>query len=317
MISKARHTVIIFVAVAFSLLFIASGCASRRTQQTAEPIATVSAAGTVLPDATATDGPVATPYVVGPDSPLPTATAPASPLAAELEPLYTYEVVAEYPYDQTAFTQGLVYTNSVLYVGTGLRGESSLRTTDLDSGEILRSVELPDEYFGEGIAVFDDMIYQLTWQEHEAFVYDKDSLSETSSFTYTTEGWGLTYDGKQLIMSDGTPTLYFRDPETFEETRRVLVTSSYGPLRYLNELEYINGEIYANVWTTDWIVRIDPETGKVLGWIDLSGLLSDELKQGSQPDVLNGIAYDAENDRLFVTGKLWPRLFEIKLVRVN
>ncbi|MFN2203623.1 MAG: glutaminyl-peptide cyclotransferase [Caldilineaceae bacterium] len=317
MISKARHTVIIFVAVAFSLLFIASGCASRRTQQTAEPIATVSAAGTVLPDATATDGPVATPYVVGPDSPLPTATAPASPLAAELEPLYTYEVVAEYPYDQTAFTQGLVYTNSVLYVGTGLRGESSLRTTDLDSGEILQSVELPDEYFGEGIAVFDDMIYQLTWQEHEAFVYDKDSLSETSSFTYTTEGWGLTYDGKQLIMSDGTPTLYFRDPETFEETRRVLVTSSYGPLRYLNELEYINGEIYANVWTTDWIVRIDPETGKVLGWIDLSGLLSDELRQGSQPDVLNGIAYDAENDRLFVTGKLWPRLFEIKLVRAN
>lgn len=251
-----------------------------------------------------------------PVSPSPLVTPPSSPLpAAQIPPapVYTYQVVAEYPHDSGAFTQGLVYTNGVLYEGTGLYGRSSLRKVDLQSGEVLRSVPLADEYFGEGITLFGEKIYQLTWQEQQGFIYREEDFAQFATFEYATEGWGLTHDGEQLIMSDGSATLFFRDPETLEETRRVLVTSDLGPVTNLNELEYVNGEVYANIWQTDWIARIDPESGLVVGWIDLRGLLGPEHRQDQPVDVLNGIAYDAENDRLFVTGKLWPRLFEIEL----
>jgi glutamine cyclotransferase len=206
-----------------------------------------------------------------------------------------------------------VFDEGILYEGTGKLGLSSLRTVELETGDVLKLVSLPAQLFGEGVAVYRDKIYQLTWKAHVGFVYDKDSLELLQVFTYPTEGWGLTHDGQRLIMSDGTSTLHFLDPETLEEIGRVEVYDDKGPVSRLNELEYINGEVYANVWTTDRIARIDPGTGQVTGWIDLTGLLS---KQDRDPpvDVLNGIAYDAENDRLFVTGKLWPKMFQIELV---
>lgn len=228
-------------------------------------------------------------------------------------PVYDYEVVAEYPHDPAAFTQGLVYEDGVLVEGTGLRGRSSLREVDLETGQVLQSIQLPEQYFGEGVAVLGDRIYQLTWQENTGFVYDRDTFELVGGFTYPMEGWGLTDDGKQLIMSDGTSTLYFLDPETLEIIGSVPVTDTGRPVIRLNELEYVEGEVFANVWQTDWIVRIDPQTGQVLGWIDLAGLLPAEDRQ--QPvDVLNGIAYDDQMDRLFVTGKWWPKLFQIELV---
>ncbi len=188
-----------------------------------------------------------------------------------------------------------------------------MRRVELETGDVLQLHRLPVQLFGEGVTVFDDMVYQLTWKAHIGFVYDKDSFNLLGNFTYPTEGWGLTHDGQRLIMSDGTSTLYFLDPRTFEETDQVQVYDNDGPVTRLNELEYVRGEIFANVWTTDRIARIDPQTGRVMGWINLTGLLSEQDR--SQPvDVLNGIAYDAENDRLFVTGKWWPKLFEIELV---
>lgn len=228
-------------------------------------------------------------------------------------PVYTYTVRQVYPHDPDAFTQGLVYTNTYLYEGTGLYGRSSLRRVDLETGTVLKMYELPsDEYFGEGITVVGERIWQLTWQSRVAFVYDRDTFAPLDTFTYTTEGWGLTYDGERLIMSDGSDTLYFRDPETFSETGRVRVYDHRGPVRRLNELEYVDGQVYANVWLTDKVVRIDPHSGRVTAWIDLSGLLTPEEQAAA--DVLNGIAYDVEGERLFVTGKLWPKLFEIELV---
>jgi glutamine cyclotransferase len=206
-----------------------------------------------------------------------------------------------------------VYVDGVLYEGTGLNGRSSLRRVDLESGKVLQRRDLAREYFGEGIAVFGKRIIQLTWQSRVGFVYDRESFALQRQFSYRTEGWGLTHDGKSLIMSDGTATLRWLDPETFAETRSVVVRDQNGPVVRLNELEYIRGEIYANIWQTDRIARIDPQTGRVTGWIDLRGLLSLEDRQSSDADVLNGIAYDAANDRLFVTGKLWPKLFEIEL----
>ncbi len=250
-------------------------------------------------------------------SPLPSPTPAPTVTADPAEPrLYTYEVVASYPHDPQAFTQGLVYLDGVLYEGTGLYGRSSLRRVDLATGEVFQQIDLAPKYFGEGIAIFDEQIYQLTWRENEAFVYDLDSFSRTGVFTYTTEGWGLTHDGSRLIMSDGTPIIRFRDPATFAEIGRIEVRDPSGPVSNLNELEYIDGLIYANVWQSDRIVQIDPVSGTVVGDIDLSGLLPPEDRR--QPvDVLNGIAYDSENERLFVTGKLWPKLFEIRLLPVE
>ena len=235
------------------------------------------------------------------------AVVPTGPVA------YTFEVVQEFPHDADAFTQGLVIEDGVLYEGTGLFGESSLRRVDLDTGEVLEQVDLAGQYFGEGITVFGDRIIQLTWRSHKGFVYDLESFDLLEEFSYLTEGWGLTHDGANLIMSDGTNNLYFLDPVTFERVGSVAVFDGEEPVVRLNELEYIDGEVFANIWLTDDIVQIDPVSGLVLGWISFVGLLGEE-DRGSSDNVLNGIAYDAEADRLFVTGKRWPTLFEIRLV---
>jgi glutamine cyclotransferase len=237
-------------------------------------------------------------------SPVPTPIAPA--------PVYAYQIVNTYPHDPEAFTQGLVFSDGIFYEGTGLNGQSSVRKVEPETGEVLQRYDVPEQYFAEGITIFDDRIIQLTWQTHVGFVYDKESFTQLSEFEYPTEGWGLTHDGTRLIMSDGTATLYFRDPETLAEIGRVDIFDENGPVINLNELEYLNGEVYATVWRSERIARIDPDSGQVVGWIDLSGLLTPEERSGT--DVLNGIAYDAENDRLFVTGKWWPKLFEIKVV---
>jgi len=234
------------------------------------------------------------------------AAPPAQSSAAA--PVYSYRVLHTYPHDPTAFTQGLVYTDGVLYEGTGMRGDSSLRKVDLETGAVLQQHDLPAQYFGEGIVVLTSTIIQLTWQEHVAFLYDRETFSQTGTFSYATEGWGLAYDGRQLIMSDGSATLFFRDPQTFDQIGQVQVLDGTTPVARLNELEYIAGEVYANVWLTDSIVRIDPATGQVAVRIDLTGL------RPPGANVLNGIAYDALGERLFVTGKYWPYLYEIELV---
>ena len=230
--------------------------------------------------------------------------------------LFTYAVVNTYAHDPTAFTQGLVFDHDVLFEGTGLRGQSTLRRVELTTGKVLQMQALPAQFFGEGVVVFGNTIIQLTWQSRIGFVYDKRTFALLDQFTYPTEGWGITHDGNRLIMSDGTPTLHVLDPDTFEEIAQIAVHDESGPVTRLNELEYVRGEIYANVWQTDRIARIDPQSGRIVGWIDLTGLLAPEERR--QPvDVLNGIAYDAPHDRLFVTGKLWPKLFEIRLVALQ
>jgi len=231
----------------------------------------------------------------------------------EQEPIATFSLVAEYPHDQEAFTQGLVYDSGFLYEGTGGYGSSSLRRIVLSTGTILQEESLPARYFGEGITVFRGQIIQLTWQSQVGFVYDQESFALIATFSYPFEGWGITHDGTRLIISDGTPVLHFFDPQTYQEVSQLLVYSRDGPVFHLNELEYVQGEIYANVWQTDLIARIDPATGRVMGWIDLTGILAAH-ERDAPVDVLNGIAYDAPHDRLFVTGKLWPRLFEIRVV---
>jgi glutamine cyclotransferase len=225
----------------------------------------------------------------------------------------TYEVINTYPHDRKAFTQGLVYENGFLYEGTGLKKRSQLRKVELQSGKVLQKYELPDEYFGEGITIFGDKIIQLTYQSNIGFVYDKETFELLKEFNYPTEGWGITHNGKNLIMSDGTPMLYFLNPETFEQIRSVMVFDKDKPVWGLNELEFIEGQICANVWPSNRIVRIEPLTCKVTAWIDMKGLLTNQ-ERNEKVDVLNGIAYDPNNKRLFVTGKLWSKLFEIKLI---
>jgi glutaminyl-peptide cyclotransferase len=227
---------------------------------------------------------------------------------------YTYTVVASYPHDPQAFTQGLISLgNDFLLESTGLVGRSSLRRVELQTGRVLKRINLPAPYFGEGIAVLRDRIYQLTWQHQKGFIYDLATLSPLGDFAYTGEGWGLTTDGAALILSDGTDTLRFLDPETFRVTHTLVVTRDGQPVPRLNELEFIEGQIYANIWQTDTLVRIDPATGRVTATIDLTGLLP-AAERGADTDVLNGIAYDPTTKRLFITGKKWPRLFEIKLL---
>lgn len=231
----------------------------------------------------------------------------------EAVPVYSYRVINTYPHDRAAFTEGLVYDNGSLYEGTGLYGQSTLRRVDLEKGAVLLIQPLPDKYFGEGVTLFGDRLFQLTWQSNVGFVYEKGSFKLLQEFHYPTEGWGLTHDGKCLIMSDGTSTLHFIHPRTLEEVGQIEVHEGARPVTQLNELEYVQGEIYANVWRTDRIARIAPDSGQVVGWIDLTGLLT-PADRAEPVDVLNGIAYDAQNDRLFVTGKLWPKLFEIELI---
>lgn len=225
---------------------------------------------------------------------------------------YTYKIVNTYPHDPKAFTQGLEYHDGYLYESTGLEGHSSLRKVELRTGRVLQIRKLSPEIFAEGLTLFNNRIYQLTWRNGICFVYTRDSFRSDIEFRYTGEGWGLTNDGTHLIMSDGSDTLTFRDPATFAVVRQIKVHDQGVPVRDLNELEYIEGEIWANVWTTDMVVRISPKTGEVVGWVDLSGLL--KPSEASQADVLNGIAYAPRNKRIFVTGKLWPKIFEIKVM---
>lgn len=226
----------------------------------------------------------------------------------------TYQVIHTYPHDPTGFTQGLIYVDGHLYESTGLNGRSSLRMDDLTSGRVLQKYDVPAEYFAEGLTDWGSNLIQLTWKAHKGFVYDRFTFSVLRTFQYEGEGWGLTHDRTQLIMSDGTSYLRFLDPKSFRETRRIHVIDERGrSVENLNELEYVRGEIYANVWGSDFIVRISPRTGKVLGWTQLGGII-DKRELASPDAVLNGIAYDSAGDRLFVTGKLWPKLFEIKIV---
>jgi glutamine cyclotransferase len=237
--------------------------------------------------------------------------------ASPKTPVYTYRIINTYPHDPQAFTQGLIYHNGFLYEGTGLRNHSSLRKIALETGKILQIYHLPSHLFGEGITLWQNNIIQLTWTSQKGFVYSLDTFQLLRQFHYSTQGWGITHNKQQLIMSDGTNTLHFLDANTFKEINRIQVHDNNKPVYKLNELEYIKGEIFANVWETDYIARISPSTGQVLAWIDLRGLI--DIKpipdQKRQPSVLNGIAYDIEKDRLFVTGKFWPYIFEIKLVQ--
>lgn len=225
-------------------------------------------------------------------------------------PVATVHIVNTFPHDPQAFTQGLVVLNGELYEGTGRNGQSSLRRIALDTGEILQRRNLGNLYFGEGITIMGERIYQLTWQSQLGFIYDRTSFDLQKTFFLPGEGWGITHDGAHLIVSDGTAVLRFLDPETQVVAKRVTVTEDGIPRDRLNELEYINGEVWANVWYTDFIVRIDPATGNVTGKLDLSSL----RQQRATDDVLNGIAWDAEAERLFVTGKLWSSLYEIEVV---
>jgi glutaminyl-peptide cyclotransferase len=285
---------------------------ARPSEQLAQVATLASAPASVPSPASPTDvvpAPVAPPAVGEAQ-----AEAVAAPVAAMVgePPRYTYEVINVYPHDPAAFTQGLVFDGDTLYEGTGLNGRSSLRRVDLATGQVQQQVDLDPAYFGEGITVWGETIVQLTWQSQRGFVYDKSTFQQQAQFTYPTQGWGITHDGRRLIMSDGSATLYFWDPATFTPVDEISVYDLDGPVYSLNELEYIEGEIFANIWQTDEIARIDPVTGQVLGWIDLSGLLTPQER--AQADVLNGIAYQPATDRLFVTGKLWPKLFEIRLL---
>ena len=235
----------------------------------------------------------------------------AAPAQVPASTTYGYEVVHEYPHDAEAFTQGLIFRDGFLYESTGLTGRSSLRKVRLETGEVVQRHDVDAAYFAEGLTDWGGQLLQLTWVSNIGFVYDIASFKELRRFTYAGEGWGLTHDGTRLIMSDGTPNLRFLDPATFDEQSRLNVRDRNGSVDDLNELEFVKGSVYANVWLTERIAIIDPATGAVTGWIDLAGLRPRRGAPGD--DVLNGIAYDADGDRLFVTGKLWPKLFEIRL----
>lgn len=241
-------------------------------------------------------------------------TAASHAVAAEGIPVYGYKVVRSYPHDAGAFTEGLFYEDGQFYESTGELATSSVRRVALETGAVLQRVDTPRGYFGEGIIATRDKLVQLTWQQGTAFVYDKSSMKLLGGFRYPGEGWALTRDDTHIYMSDGTPVIRVLDPNSFERIGSINVTADGKPLQKINELEWVRGEIYANVWQTDRIARIDPATGHVVGWIDLKGLLDVSRLPNPIDDVLNGIAYDAGHDRLFVTGKHWPKLFEIRLV---
>ncbi len=243
--------------------------------------------------------------------------------AAGQAPVYGYEVVNTYPHDKDAFTQGLVFDNGALLESTGLEKHSTLRRVELQTGKVLQKIDVPPFYFAEGMTLFNGKIYQLTWKAEKGFVYDPQTFQKTGEFPYTGEGWGLTHDAESLILSDGSDKIRFIDPNSYQVRRTVSVTDAGRPVISINELEYVKGEILANIWPlehgaekyTDKIARIDPQTGQVKGWIDMTGLLKpgEITNEDSQDAVLNGIAYDELGDRLFVTGKLWPKLFEVRI----
>jgi glutaminyl-peptide cyclotransferase len=245
------------------------------------------------------------------------ATLAEAPEAAS--PIYGYQVVASYPHDTGAFTEGLLYLDGALYESTGMEGASSIRKVELATGKVLQQRDVPQPYFGEGIVVWKDRLISLTWKHNKGFVRDLATFEPKSEFAYPGEGWALTQDGQRIIMSDGTTQLRFLDPETLKETGRIRITHMGQGVANLNELEFIKGEVWANVWMTNWILRIDPASGKVVGRIDLTALLKSEdiaaANPEQPPDVLNGIAYDATGDRIFVTGKNWPKVYEIRLTQ--
>jgi len=228
-------------------------------------------------------------------------------------PVYGYKVVATFPHATTSYTEGFFYLNGLFYEGTGLKGHSQILVTDPATGRITQHLDLAPQYFGEGIVDWGSNLYEWTWQTNIGFVYNRATLQKLANFTYTGEGWGMTHNATHIITSDGTATLRFRDPKDFHEVRNLTVTDQGSPVTNLNELEYIHNEIYANVWHTNRIARISPSDGHVLAWIDLTGLLPDVMQLDAEA-VLNGIAYDAQHDRLFVTGKEWPTIFQIKLI---
>jgi glutamine cyclotransferase len=228
-------------------------------------------------------------------------------------PVGGYAVVKAYPHDTSAFTEGLFYRDGFLFESTGLAGRSFIRKWSLETGATEQERLIDSRYFGEGIVDWKNRLYELTWTDEVGFVYDIDTFEKVGEFSYKGEGWALTRDDKRLMMSDGTSFIRFLDPETLKEIGRIEVTDHGVPVRNLNELEYVKGELLANVWQTTRIARINPATGEVIAWVELAGLLKEAGVSGRQDDVLNGVAYDAAKDRLFVTGKLWPKLFEIKL----
>lgn len=331
-----RHSVIHNILLVISFLLLVSACDSQSSAiATLAATAALPTETTVIvetpansddttatteasaPDTAATDvaaTEVAYAAIVaaqGTPTPAPTPTEAPTPTPAP-PTVYTYRVINTFPHDPNAFTQGLDFDDGRLFEGTGRWGESTLREVDLQTGAVLRSHSLDAQYFGEGITVFNGKIYQLTWQELTGFIYERDTFEPLQTFSYPHEGWGITHDGTRLIVSDGSSTIRFWDPNTLQEIGNITVRDDQGPVNRLNELEYIDGEIWANIWLTDLIARISPETGDVLSYVDLTGLL--DTNTLTQPaDVLNGIAVD-DSGRLFVTGKLWPTLFEIEVV---
>jgi glutamine cyclotransferase len=242
----------------------------------------------------------------------------AAPVAQAALPVYGFVVKNTYPHDPAAFTQGLFFHDGQLYESTGQKGQSTLRKVDLKSGKVQQKKALADEYFGEGSTAVGDNIVTLTWQSNVGFVYDAKTFALKSRFNYKGEGWGLASDARHVYMSDGSNEIRVLDPKTLDEQRRIKVTAEGKPIPQLNELEVVDGELYANLWGYDVIARIDPASGNVLGWINLAGLLPPEQRGTTSVDaVLNGIAYDGKQKRLYVTGKLWPKLFEIELVRLQ
>ncbi|MBU3146192.1 glutaminyl-peptide cyclotransferase [Clostridium sp. CF012] len=227
-------------------------------------------------------------------------------------PIYSYDIINTYPHDVSAFTEGLVYESDCLYESTGKYNESTLRKVNLQTGEILKIHKLGENYFGEGITLYHNKIFQLTWKSKVGFIYDKDSFALINKFYYNTEGWGITHNDEHLIMSDGTDEIFFLNPQSFKKVYSIRVHDEFRPITKLNELEFIKGEIYANVWKSNKIARICPHSGKITGWIELKGLLTP--KEYKNAGTLNGITYDSENNRFFVTGKMWPKVFEIKLI---
>ena len=244
-------------------------------------------------------------------APAPSAAPVPSP-SPDVTPVHGYRVVQAYPHDRKAFTQGLLYMNGRLFESTGLHGESTLREVEVETGRVIRQIEIPEAYFAEGLADWGETLVQLTWTTGVAFVYDRATFRKLRELRFTGEGWGLTRMDRRLIMSDGTPVLRVLDPETFEVVSRVRVHDEHGPVTAINELEMVKGALYANVWQSHRLAMIDPESGRITGWIDLTGLLP--ASERSRVDVLNGIAYDAEGDRLFVTGKWWPHVYQIEVV---
>jgi len=248
-----------------------------------------------------------------PAAPSSSQAAPAAPqfIRPAGVPLYTYEIVNVYPHDSNAFTEGLVYYQGELFESTGLYGRSTLRRVELKTGRVLQETNLAPRYFGEGLTLLNGKAYQLTYREETGFVYQLDTFQSGLQFSYSGEGWGLTTDGQSLIMDDGSENIRYINPGTFKETRRIRVLADGQPVTNLNELEWVKGELYANVWRTSEMLRVNPQDGKIVGVVDFSGLL--RIDEQEHAEVLNGIAYDPEGDRLFVTGKLWPKLFEVRL----